>query len=134
MALDPTGTFAYAGACRRSYFGVRNQLGHWCAQGDYRFTPSREEIWEWRQWTRVVTTLPGSPLAAGNDPLFVTVDANDKFVYVVNYNGKNVSGYTINPATATHTITATVKVGRDPINVALPPDGAKAYVVNAAIF
>jgi len=33
--------------------------------------------------------------------------------------------------TATHTVTATIKVGRNPLDVALTPDGATAYVANA---
>jgi 6-phosphogluconolactonase (cycloisomerase 2 family) len=96
MALDPTGTFAYAASAGGliSVYAINSVTG--ALREITGSPPSREETWEWRQWTRVVTALPGSPLAAGNDPLFVTVDANNKFVYVVNYNGKNVSGYTIN--------------------------------------
>ncbi|HEY5811554.1 MAG TPA: beta-propeller fold lactonase family protein, partial [Terrimicrobiaceae bacterium] len=42
-----------------------------------------------------LTSVAGSPFAAGNLPSGVTVEASGRFLYVVNEGGNNVSAYSI---------------------------------------
>src|SRR5712692_5008509 len=51
--------------------------------------------------TGVLSPVPGSPFAAGSEPLSVAVDPSGKFAYVVNGNviPGSVSAYTIDSAT-----------------------------------
>src|SRR5206468_1456463 len=76
VAVDPTGKFAY----------VTNSGTH----GDN--TVSGYTI---NATTGALTPIPGSPFAAGLNPLFVVVDPTGKFAYVTNFSDNTVSGYTI---------------------------------------
>jgi YVTN family beta-propeller protein len=61
------------------------------------------------------------------DPVHVAITPDGTGAYVTDAGSHKVS--VIN--TATHTVTATVKVERNPLDVAVTPDGARAYVTNA---
>ncbi len=46
-----------------------------------------------------LTSVAGSPFAAGNSPACVAVNPAGTFVYVVNNGANNVSAYTVDPTT-----------------------------------
>ncbi len=91
--------------------------------------------------TGVLTALTGgvgNPYSAGLYPRAIEVDASGKFVYVVNYNGANVSGYTIDAnsgvltamagspfSTGTNTPATTL-----PQSIAVDPLSKFAFVAN----
>src|SRR5260370_26938732 len=49
--------------------------------------------------TGALTSVPGSPFAAGSLPFSVAVDSSGKFAYVANFASNNVSAYTIDRTT-----------------------------------
>ena len=71
----------------------------------------------------MVATIPVGGLA----PVGVAITPDGTRAYVTNAGSENVS--VIN--TATHTVSALVRVGAIPLTVAFTPDGSSAYVANA---
>ena len=71
----------------------------------------------------VVASIPVGGLA----PVGVAITPDGTRAYVTNAGSENVS--VIN--TATHTVSALVRVGAIPLTVAFTPDGSSAYVANA---
>src|SRR5260370_1487722 len=49
--------------------------------------------------TGALTSVPGSPFAAGSLPFSVAVDSSGKFAYVANFASNNVTAYTIDRTT-----------------------------------
>jgi 6-phosphogluconolactonase len=82
--------------------------------------------------TGALSSIAGSPFAAGSFPRWVAVDPGGKFVYVVNEGDKNVSGYTIGPSTGALTAIAgsPFTTGGDPRSMAVDPSGKFAYVAD----
>jgi 6-phosphogluconolactonase len=82
--------------------------------------------------TGALSSIAGSPFAAGSFPRWVAVDPGGKFVYVVNEGDKNVSGYTIDPSTGALTAIAgsPFTTGGDPRSMAVDPSGKFAYVAD----
>jgi len=80
----------------------------------------------------VLTTVPGSPFAAGRAAFAVTVDPSGRFAYVTNNSSSTVSAYTIDPATGALAALpgSPFAAGNDPRNVAVDPTGKFAYVTN----
>jgi 6-phosphogluconolactonase (cycloisomerase 2 family) len=54
-------------------------------------------------FTGRLTPVPGSPFAAGEEPINVVVDRAGRFLYVENRGSQTVSGYAINPFTGSLT-------------------------------
>jgi len=69
-------------------------------------------------------------IAAGTDPVSVTVDPTSKFVYVANWGSNNVSMYSINASSGDLTSIGTMAAGTSPASVAVSPTGKFAYVAN----
>ena len=69
-------------------------------------------------------------IAAGLEPVSVTVDPSGKFVYVANSASNDVSAYTINATTGALTSAGTVASGTSPISVVVDPAGKFTYVAN----
>lgn len=93
--------------------------------------------------TRALTAIPGSPFAAGDEPVAITVNPNDRFLYVPNASSRNVSAYSIDHATGALSAVAGspyavggpypwgpgVTLYRAPSSVSIEPSGKFAYVV-----
>jgi YVTN family beta-propeller protein len=80
--------------------------------------------------TGALTAIAGSPFATGAAPFSVAITrANPpvREVYITNEGSKTVS--VINPSS--NTVVDTVKVGPNPVDAALTPDGTKAYITDA---
>jgi YVTN family beta-propeller protein len=82
------------------------------------------------QSRRALAALSASALVAALAVTVVAAPAHassgDRMAYVANVGSSSVSVID----TATHTVTATVPVGSDPIGVAVSPDGSTVYVAN----
>lgn len=77
-------------------------------------------------------TTAGAPIAAGTDPLSLTIDALGRFAYVANYGSNEISVYRIDRATgALAAAGAPIALGSYPISIAVEPTGRYAYVVLA---
>ena len=116
VAVHPSGKFVYVAAF--SYPGFSGNIS------GYTINPS----------TGALTSIAGSPFAAGGEPRGVAVDPSGKFVYVANSDSGNVSGYTINLPTGALTPIAGSPFpagGKAPNSVAVDPSGRFAYVANA---
>jgi DNA-binding beta-propeller fold protein YncE len=75
--------------------------------------------------------VPGSPFAAGFNPVSVAVDPTGKFAYVANGGDNNVSAYRIAANGALVPVKGSpFAAGVLPISVAVDPTGKFAYVVN----
>jgi 6-phosphogluconolactonase len=74
--------------------------------------------------------VPGSPFSAGLGPVALAVDPSDNFLYVVDSNSNQLSGYRINPSTGALTPLATtaVSTGTFPFAIAIHPAGNYLYV------
>lgn len=88
--------------------------------------------------TRALTAIPGSPFAAGDEPVAITVNPNDRFLYVPNANSHDVSAYSIDHATGALSAVAGspysvgepyLELFRSPSSVSIDPSGRFAYVV-----
>jgi YVTN family beta-propeller protein len=69
-------------------------------------------------------------IAAGTNPLFVTVDPSGRFAYVVNTSSSDVSMYGINPGTGTLSANGTIAAGMQPVSATVDPSGRFAYIAN----
>jgi hypothetical protein len=77
------------------------------------------------------TMLPvGTPVSAGLNPVAMTIDPTNNFLYVVNHDSSSVSGFRINPTTGALTATGTVSTGSNPVGVSIHPDGLYLFVSN----
>jgi hypothetical protein len=73
---------------------------------------------------------PQGTVAAGREPLAITVDPTSHFVYVANHGSNDVSMYTLEATTGRLSALGTVRAGTVPWAVALDPTGHFAYVAN----
>lgn len=82
--------------------------------------------------TGALTTVAGSPFAAGTGPTAIAVDPGGKFAYAVNGVDGTVSAYTINAGTGALTAVAgsPFTVGANPQSVTVDPSGHFVYVAN----
>jgi 6-phosphogluconolactonase (cycloisomerase 2 family) len=82
--------------------------------------------------TGALTEVSSSPYATGNGPVSVTVDPQDKFVYVPNDNSNNISAYTIDSDTGALTPVhgSPFAAGDEPLSVVIDPTDSFAYVNN----
>jgi DNA-binding beta-propeller fold protein YncE len=83
--------------------------------------------------TGALSSVPGSPFAAGSRPRSVAVDPSGKFAYVANQsNPGTVSAYTINSTTGVLSpVTGSpFAAGSGPRSVAVDPSSKFAYVAN----
>lgn len=66
-----------------------------------------------------MTEISGSPFASGNHPVAAAVDFSGQFLYVVNQNDNNISGYGINQTTGALTplSTSTFATGKGPASI-----------------
>ena len=119
VTVDPTGRFAY----------VANYFGQVSGRGDV-------SAYSINSSTGALRPIAGSPFAAGNSAIAVTVDPSGQFAYVANetdgVSDGSVSAYTINNSTgALRAIAGSpFKAGIAPFSVTVDPSGQFAYVAN----
>jgi 6-phosphogluconolactonase (cycloisomerase 2 family) len=80
-----------------------------------------------------LTEIPGSRLpSAGWNPVAITVDPLGRFVYMANYGSKDVSAYSIDPATGSLAAIrgSPFAAGRGSNSLAVDPNGRFLYVAN----
>ena len=81
-----------------------------------------------------LTSVPGSPFAAGSDPHKMVVDPAGRFAYVANEASKNVSAYGIGPNGGLTPIPGSpFLAGIGPYAVAVDPTGNFVYVANKGV-
>ena len=75
----------------------------------------------------------GSPVSVGQDPVALTIDSTNTFMYIVNRNSNSVSAFRVNQTTGALTALtpATVSTGASPVALALHPDNEFLYVANS---
>jgi beta-lactam-binding protein with PASTA domain len=78
----------------------------------------------------VVANIPLTGAAASNSPSNIAVDSVNNVIYVASTNGSSVGTVTVIDA-LTHTINATLTVGRAPTGLAIDPSLNLAYVSNS---
>ena len=115
VTVDPTGKYAY----------VVNS-GFTCAASCVTIagTISQYNI----NATTGALTANGAPVAAGTDPISITVGPTGAYAYVVNYTSANITPYTI--AGGALTATMPVATGPNPTSIAIDKNGTYAYVAN----
>jgi len=115
VAIDPTGKFAYVANNGTS----SGKQGNVSAFG---IDPH----------TGALVPVPGSPFAAGSNPLRVTISPDSKFVYVINYNSRNISIFSIDPRTGVLKQVKTSPHGTRPFPTAeaIDPTGKFVYVTH----
>jgi 6-phosphogluconolactonase (cycloisomerase 2 family) len=80
----------------------------------------------------VLTAVPGSPFAAGDQPSAVASDAKSTYVYVTDAVRGDVLGYTVASTGALTTLSGSpYPAGNDPTGVVVDPTYAYAYVSNS---
>jgi len=70
-------------------------------------------------------------VAAGTNPLSVTIDPSGKFAYAANHSSSNISVYTIDQTTGALTAGTPVATGTNPYSVTVDPSGKFAYAANS---
>jgi 6-phosphogluconolactonase (cycloisomerase 2 family) len=75
------------------------------------------------------TLVPHGTIGSGNQPYFLEITPDARFLYSSNYGSAEVGQYSIGPD-GTLSSLGTVASGRDPIGLAVSPDGHNAYVTN----
>ncbi len=78
----------------------------------------------------VLTTLPGSPLAAGEDANGVAVSPDARHVYLANTGDDAIGGYAIDADGALSALGATPAGGNQPTGLGLTPDGGFLLATN----
>ncbi len=80
----------------------------------------------------VLTTVPGSPFAAGAGPTTAAADLTGKFLYVANGDDSTISAYAINSSTGALTAVAGSPFAspRAPYGIVVDPAGKCLYVAN----
>jgi len=79
------------------------------------------------------TLIPvGSPVSVGLDPVAMTVDPTNNFLYVVNHTSSTVSSFRINPTTGALSALnpSTVSTGSNPVAITMHSSGKFLYVSN----
>jgi 6-phosphogluconolactonase (cycloisomerase 2 family) len=74
----------------------------------------------------------GSPVSVGQDPVALTIDSTNNFMYILNRNSNSVFGFRVNQTTGALTALspATVSTGTTPVALALHPTNEFLYVSN----
>ena len=82
--------------------------------------------------TGALTPLPGSPFAAGSDPIALAVNPSNKFVYVANCQSNNLSVFAVDISTGSLSQVpgSPFAAGIGPSAVTLDPTGNFVYVTN----
>src|SRR5260370_4074690 len=82
--------------------------------------------------TGALTSVPGSPFAAGSLPFSVAVDPSGNFAYVANFASNNVSAYTIDRTTGALSPVpgSPFAATTNPFSVSADPSANFAYVAN----
>ena len=83
----------------------------------------------------VLTPVPGSPFAAGTNPIAVAVAPSGTFAYVVNRGNDTITAYSIDPATGALTTLVggtgnPFPTGTSPSGITITPNGSFLYVSN----
>jgi len=81
------------------------------------------------------TLIPvGTPVSVGLDPVAMTVDPTNNFLYVVNHNSSTVSAFRINPTTGALSALnpSSVSTGSGPVAITIHSSGKFLYVSNNA--
>jgi DNA-binding beta-propeller fold protein YncE len=81
------------------------------------------------------TLIPvGTPVSVGLDPVAMTVDPTNKFLYVVNHGSSTVSAFLINPTTGELSALnpSSVSTGSSPVAITMHSSGKFLYVSNNA--
>ncbi|MGD0482655.1 MAG: beta-propeller fold lactonase family protein [Terracidiphilus sp.] len=79
----------------------------------------------------VLTAVPGSPFAAGDQPSAIASDGKSSYVYVTDSVRGDVLGYTVGSTGALTTLSGSpYPAGNDPTGVVVDPTYAYAYVTN----
>lgn len=86
--------------------------------------------------TGALTPLPGSPFAAGEQPMALALDAQGANLYVTDYQGNDVLGYTVSNGALTAMTSGTggtnaFRSGGGPAGIVVNPTYPYAYVVNS---
>jgi len=115
MSVDPFGRFAYV-----------------VKLGPYPAESTNGEVSMYTIGTNGALTSTGT-IPTGIDPGSVTVDPSGRFAYVTNFEGSNISMYTINPTTGVLTSIGTITTGYAPRSVAVHPSGKFAYATNVNV-
>jgi 6-phosphogluconolactonase (cycloisomerase 2 family) len=111
ITVDPSGRFAYVANYGTGAPGM---------SGVSAFSINAATGW--------LTSL-GALVAAGSNPISITVDPTGRFAYVANSNSNDVSMYSIDPTGVPSSI-GTVAAGNGPYSVAVDPTGRFVYVAN----
>jgi 6-phosphogluconolactonase len=74
----------------------------------------------------------GNPVSVGLDPVAMTVDPTNNFLYVVNHTSSTVSSFRINPTTGALSALnpSTVSTGSNPVAITMHASGKFLYVSN----
>src|SRR6266850_1437656 len=81
------------------------------------------------------TLIPvGTPVSVGLDPIALTVDPTNNFLYVVNHDSSTVSAFRINPTTGALSALnpSSVSTGSGPVAITIHSSGKFLYVSNNA--
>jgi 6-phosphogluconolactonase len=110
VTVDPTGKFLYAalnGSNAISAYTINSSTG-------------------------ALTTVAGSPFAAGNVPMIVRVDPSGRYAYAANMDSNSISAYLINSSTGALIPIAgsPFSSGGGPTGLAIDPSGQFLYVAN----
>ena len=79
----------------------------------------------------VLTPVSGSPFAAGVKPSAIASDATSTYVYVTDFSGGNVRGYTVNTGNLTPLAGSPFPAGNQPSAIVVDPTYPYAYVANS---
>ena len=83
--------------------------------------------------TGALSEVEGSPFAAEDHPISVSVDPSGKFAYVANTGTANVSAYAIDAATGALSEVAGSPFGISSVFIAVDPSGKFAYMANRSV-
>jgi 6-phosphogluconolactonase len=79
----------------------------------------------------VLTPLSGSPYAAGVQPSGIASDPSSAYVYVTDYSGGNVRGYSVASGNLTPLAGSPFRAGNQPSAIVVDPTYPYAYVTNS---
>jgi 6-phosphogluconolactonase len=76
----------------------------------------------------------GNPVTVGLNPVAMTVDPTNNFLYVVNHGSNTISAFRINPSDGTLSALnpSSVSTGSSPVAIAMHSSGEFLYVSNNA--
>src|SRR5205823_793024 len=116
VAVDPKSRFVF----------VANSCGTTCAGSVSAYTINAS--------TGILTAVDGSPFPTGLGSGWVTVHPSGRFLYVANFLGGNISGFTIGAGGALSPIAGSpFPAGSRPGGIALHPSGRFAYVADCGM-